>query len=66
MRALIDIVLTSSFFDKYAGARMRNSFGVVSVIAMPTPWNLDFSPFANVQGISFLCSDMKYSSRISM
>ena len=30
-------------------------------IATPTPWNLGFSPFANVHLIVFTCNDMKYS-----
>ena len=31
-------------------------------MAIPTPWNLDFSPFANVHDMDFLYKMMKYSS----
>ena len=50
MSAPGDIVLTSSCIDKYAGASSRNFPGSTSVIAIPTPWNLDFWPLANEHG----------------
>ena len=48
-----EMVLTSPFVDRYAGASRRKMLGCASMIAIPMPWNLDFSPFASVQGMIF-------------
>ena len=47
------MVLASSFVDRYAGASRRKMLGCALMIAIPTPWNLDFSLFASVQGMIF-------------
>ena len=52
LRALGERVVTSSWVEKYAGAS-KMKLPLTCIIAIPTPWNLDFSPFANVQLIVF-------------
>ena len=66
LRALGDIVLTSSFVDRYAGASRTYAPDVNSAKATPIPWKPGFSPFANEHGMCFLMKYIKYSSFIKI
>ena len=60
-----DIVHTSSFVDKYAGASVMNVPGDISTTAIPIPWNRDFSPQASVQLIYFLNKIINHFSSVN-